>query len=298
MKRILSLVLIVLSTSVIGFANNEQEKATPVLISAFEPTGKITEINDDTVDLLVGDIVDTYSVDNAQDFEVGQRVRLETIEKDLYTMHPYFNISNVKHNTMGTIIEKYVYVNEEKVELDVNPHSINGTMMIPLAETLRALDYEVTWNNETRVVEIKKGPQWTSITIGENAYFKNRMAPRELSHAPIIVDGRTLVPAEFFNEVLDLGMEIKDTHLYLSTNQLAKHSGYIQSIEYKANDQISITISSKKESDSMMDQTIIHASVDTTYFNNNLEVGNLIEILSPPIMTMSIPGQTSAIVIY
>lgn len=298
MKRILSLVLvlIVLSTSAIGFA--DYQKATPVLISAFEPTGKIMKMTDESVDLLLGDIVKTFAVNNAKDFQVGQRVSLKTIEKDLYTMSPYFNTSNVKHNTMGTIIEKNIYVNEELLELDVKPSSINGNMMIPLAETLRALDYEVTWNADTKSVEIKKGAQWTSITIGDNAYFKNRMAPRELSHAPIIVNDRTLVPAEFFYEILGLGMEIQNGNLYLSENKIAKHSCYIQSIDYKADDQIIITISSKKESEGMMDQTIIHASVDTTYFNNNLEVGNLIEILSPPIMTLSIPGQTSAIVIY
>jgi hypothetical protein len=219
-------------------------------------------------------------------------------EENVFSLKPFINTSNVKHNSIGTLIEKNVYINDKPLDLDVLPHSVDGVMMVPLAETLRALGYEVTWDNDTHSVDILKGAQWTSITIGKNAYFKNRMAPRELSHAPIIIDGRTLVPVEFFNEILNLGMGIKNGDLYLNEESLGKQVGYIQEVNYKASDQISITISSKKESTDIMDQTIIHASVDTTYFNNSLEVGTHIEVITLPIMTMSIPGQTSALVIY
>lgn len=304
MKKILSLLLVmmILSTSMFVFADTE--KATPVLISAHEPTeftpaGIIQSMEDNTIDLLLGDIINTFTVNNSEDFTINQRVQLiKTDEENIYTLKPFISTSNVKHNSMGTLIEKNIYINEESLVLDVAPHSVDGIMMVPLAETLRTLGYEITWNGETRSIDILKGAQWTSITIGKNAYFKNRMAPSELSSAPIIIDGRTLVPVEFFNEVLRLGLDIQNGDLYLNENPLAKHSGYIQEIKYKALDQISITISSKKESTDIMDQTILHASVDTTYFNNNLEIGTHIKVITLPVMTMSIPGQTSALVIY
>jgi len=304
MKKILSLLLVmmVLSTSMFVFADTEPVK--PVLISAhepteFTPTGIIKAIESDSIDLLVGDIVKSFTVTNSEDFVINQRVQLvETDKKNVFRLKSFINTSNVKHNSMGTLIEKNVYINNEPLDLDVLPHSVDGMMMVPLAETLRALGYEVTWNNDTHSVDILKGAQWTSITIGKNAYFKNRMAPRELSHAPIIIDGRTLVPVEFFNEILSLGMSIEKGDLYLSEDSLGKQSGYIQEVNYKANDQISITIANKEKSTDIMDQTIIHASVDTTYFNHSLEIGSHIEIITLPMMTMSIPGQTSALVIY
>jgi hypothetical protein len=304
MKKILSLLLVmmILSTSMFVFADTETVK--PILISAhepteFTPTGIIKSIESDSIDLLVGDIVKSFTVNNSEDFVINQRVQLiKANEENVFSLKPFINTSNVKHNSIGTLIEKNVYINDKPLDLDVLPHSVDGVMMVPLAETLRALGYEVTWDNDTHSVDILKGAQWTSITIGKNAYFKNRMAPRELSHAPIIIDGRTLVPVEFFNEILNLGMGIKNGDLYLNEESLGKQVGYIQEVNYKANDQISITISSKKESTDIMDQTIIHASVDTTYFNNSLEVGTHIEVITLPIMTMSIPGQTSALVIY
>ena len=292
MKKILSLllVMIILSTSLFVFADQPTE---------FTPMGIIKAMESDAIDLLLGDIVKSFTVTNSEDFVINQRVELtKTEEENVYTLKPFINTSNVQHNSMGTLIEKNVYINDEQLDLDVLPHSVNGMMMVPLAETLRALGYEVTWNNNTHSVDILKGAQWTSITIGENAYFKNRMAPRELSHTPIIIDGRTLVPVEFFNEILSLGMSIEKGNLYLNEDSIGKQSGYIQEVNYKANDQISITISNKEESTDIMDQTIIHASIDTTYFNHSLEIGTHIEVITLPMMTMSIPGQTSALVIY
>lgn len=304
MKKILSLLLVMMILSTSMFVSADTEAGKPVLISAnepteFTPTGIIKAIENDSINLLLGDIVKSFTVTNGEDFVSNQRVQLlKTDEENVYTLKPFINTSNVQHNSIGTLIEKNVYINDEPLDLDVLPHSVDGMMMVPLAETLRALGYEITWNNDTHSVDLLKGAQWTSITIGENAYFKNRMAPSELSHAPIIIDGRTLVPVEFFNEILSLGMSIKKGDLYLNEELLGKQSGYIQEINYKANDQISITIANKEESTDIMDQTIIHASVDTTYFNNSLESGTFIEVITLPVMTMSVPGQTSALVIY
>lgn len=50
--------------------------------------------------------------------------------------------------------------------------------------------------------------------------------------------------------------------------------------------------------DTLSDLAIIHASTDTNYFNTSLEQGKLIHVISLPVITMSLPEQTSGIVIY
>lgn len=259
-------------------------------------TGQIKNINGDTFDILTGDIVKEYKILNSsRHFVKEQHIIGYTSSKGTYLM-PTIDTSNQNYNTFGELIKKSIIVNNNALEK--NAHSVDGTLMVPLRETLEALGYEVKWNNDTRSVDINKFNQWTSIKINENSYFKNRMAHQKLSHAPVIINDLTYIPVEFLNVILDLGLKVDNGNLIISENQMVTHSGYIQNIDYKASGQISITLSLKEMPDSINDLTIIHASTKTTYFNSTLKKGELIHVISPPIMTMSIPGQTSGIVIY
>ena len=258
--------------------------------------GQIKSIKDKRFDILSGDIIETYQVINSdRDFIKDQFIKGYVSEKGTYLM-PTIDTSNQKYDTFGKLIEKNIIINDET--LKDSPTVVNGNLMVPLRETLETLGYEVKWNNDTRSVDIQKSNQWTSVKINENRYFKNRMAHQPLSHAPVIIDGSTYIPVEFLNVILDLGLSVNEGNLTITENSMAIHSGYVQKIDYKANGKVSITISSKEMPENLSDLIIIHASTDTTYFNTSLEQGNFIHIISPPIMTMSLPGQTSAVVIY
>ncbi|MCK8060763.1 MULTISPECIES: protease inhibitor I42 family protein [unclassified Fusibacter] len=191
-----------------------------------------------------------------------------------------------------------VYYNDTQIISDVPVQLIDGIMMIPLRSTLEEMGYEVKWNGETSSVEILKGAQWTSIKIGVNAYFKNRMAQSPLSAAPVIVDGRTLVPAEFFNVILSKGLIIEEGNLKLNDREMALHSGYVKEIKYDETGMMSITLTSDMDSDDIMLQTIIHTSPAYTFMNKKVVEGEFIHVISPMMMTMSIPGQTSGYIIY
>ena len=188
-----------------------------------------------------------------------------------------------------------VYISDELIELDTAPQVIDGVHMIPLAETLRALGYEVTWNNETKSVEILKGAQWTSIKIGENAYFKNRMAPAPLSAAPTLVNGRTMVPAEFFYEILNIGLQLESNKLTFNTYQMGTYTGYVKEITVNKN-VVSYHLV-YVQTNEMID-VVIHASLDTTYLQKTVQVGDQINVLTSMATTMSIPPQTSGYIIY
>jgi len=188
-----------------------------------------------------------------------------------------------------------VYFAEEQIELDTLPQVIDGVYMVPVAETLRAMGYTVEWNAENQSIEISKGAQWTSITIGENAYFKNRMAARPLSAAPTIVNGRTMVPVEFFNEILSRGMEIENHTIKFNEFEMGSFTGTVK--EIVENDGVKSLHIVYDETSTMID-VVIHTKVGSTFFQKEVQVGDQITALTSMAMTMSFPGQTAGYIIY
>lgn len=183
-------------------------------------------------------------------------------------------------------------------DMNVKSSVVDGVTMLPLRETLEKAGYTVKWNGETFSIEISKGSTWTSIKVGQNAYFKNKMAARPLSKEPVIIDSKTVVPVEFFNVILGLGISVEDSKIDINDLELANHSGFIQEIQTTEDGKMSIVISSEEVSKDEMDKTIIHISKDNTILNTNLEKGKFVNVISPMVMAMSIPGQTGGIVIY
>jgi len=188
---------------------------------------------------------------------------------------------------------------DNKIKFDVKPVLRDGKVMIPLSAVLKSMDYKYEWKSKTFSVDIMKGAQFTTIYIGKNEYFKNKMAPRPLSSSPILIDGRTLVPVEFFNEILGLNISVKENSISFSKGEMAVHSGYITEITKDEDGNSTITLTTKKDSTDMMDMIIIHTRKGETIFNNsNMQVDEFVNVISPMFMTMSIPAQTSGIVIY
>ena len=73
------------------------------------------------------------------------------------------------------------------------------TPMLPLRAIAEALDYNVSWNGELRSVQLGVA---IHLWIGNTEVHLGRMAPVELSTAPVIVDNLTFVPLDFFRSVL------------------------------------------------------------------------------------------------
>lgn len=196
-----------------------------------------------------------------------------------------------------------VKLDDAIIESDVDANVIDGVLMLPLKAVAESLGYKVTWNGETRTVELLQGPRWTSVKIGENSYFKSKMAPQPLSAAPVIVSGRTMVPAEFFVEMLGHDLMVEDgTVIFFgeetSSLEPSIHRGYIHDITIGDDGLKTITITSVEGSDDMMHHTVLHTSSQTTYFQREVKVGDFISAASAQFMTMSIPGQTSAYIVY
>jgi hypothetical protein len=79
---------------------------------------------------------------------------------------------------------------------------------------------------------------------------------------------------------------------------MAIHSGYVKDIAYDETGTKTITIVPDLASNEMYEQTVIHTSSAYTYYNKEAVVGEFVNVICPPIMTMSIPAQTSGYIVY
>ena len=81
----------------------------------------------------------------------------------------------------------------------------NGHLMVPLATVAQSLGFKITWNGADRTVGLDDGTVKTTLTIGEDSYYKASSQAIGLTQsfslggAPTIVNGRTYVPASLFN---------------------------------------------------------------------------------------------------
>ncbi|NLU44722.1 MAG: hypothetical protein GXX11_07630 [Acholeplasmataceae bacterium] len=88
-------------------------------------------------------------------------------------------------------------------------YNINGLAYLPLRSVTDALGYKLTWNAFTKSIDLQKESTKVTLQIGSKGYWKNteRIV---LENVPRIVDGKTFVPLEFFNNVMDEKVNIKE----------------------------------------------------------------------------------------
>lgn len=91
------------------------------------------------------------------------------------------------------------------LSFDVPPVIIGGRTMLPFRHIAEALNIEVHWNAEEQAVTAR-GASTVVLTIGSHfAAVNDEIVP--LDAAPVIIDGRTLIPLRFFGEALGCRVE-------------------------------------------------------------------------------------------
>ena len=123
-----------------------------------------------------------------------------------------------------------IYYNEDLLKVDMLVKEQNDITMIQLRPILENAGYKIKWNKDNKSIEIMKNSFWTSINIGSNNYFRNKMAPWELSCAPVIIENKSYVPIEFLSDIIGLSIQIKDRNIYLAEDELSTQEGFIQEI--------------------------------------------------------------------
>ncbi|MBQ9314082.1 MAG: copper amine oxidase N-terminal domain-containing protein [Clostridia bacterium] len=91
----------------------------------------------------------------------------------------------------------------------VNPQIINNRTMVPFRKIFNSLgvtDENISWNGETKTVVAKKDGLQIELQI-DNTIAKKQLSGEEmeikLDSAPVIIEGRTLVPVRFIAESMN-----------------------------------------------------------------------------------------------
>ncbi|MDF1617177.1 copper amine oxidase N-terminal domain-containing protein [Petrocella sp. FN5] len=203
--------------------------------------------------------------------------------------------------SLGTITSAFAQShpnNETPISVATEIQVIEGITMIPLRKTLEAFGYQFIWHEASKRVDLSKGPLWTSIAIGENAYFRQKMAPWALSRAPIILDGHTWVPIEFLSEITSLGIEIENETLKVTQSEPTFHEGFIKEITSDDQGNLSFSIVQDLEEKDYANRIVIHTSEKTTIFQVDIQENDTVKVISPNFSTLSLPPQTPGYIIY
>ncbi|GHV38933.1 hypothetical protein FACS189490_01700 [Clostridia bacterium] len=197
-------------------ADTESESVTitvhPTPITPVAPANSLDEISGKITEILSqnGKTVIRVESENGavNDFTLTDETALNGTNAVGDNVTAYF----VKPEIM-TMIYPPQYTAKAIVSGDAKAYNINGVtaiaksytnkdgvFMVQLRPIAEAIGYTVKWDDTIKAVMLNNV---TSLTIGRNTYGIGRMASRELSAAPELVNDTTYVPAEFFGEILN-----------------------------------------------------------------------------------------------
>jgi uncharacterized protein YjdB len=96
-------------------------------------------------------------------------------------------------------------INGALVQIDENnssPAIVNGSTMLPIRGLIEAMGGTVSWDGKTKTVSIREGTHIIDLTVGSNKAYVDGI-PWTLETAPMILDGKTMVPVRFVAESLE-----------------------------------------------------------------------------------------------
>lgn len=105
-----------------------------------------------------------------------------------------------------TIGQRTAYIDGQTVNLDVAPVIINGRTMVPVRFIGEAFGAEFFWDEATRKVTYLQGKNKIEIYVDKQLAAVNGRNIT-LDTAPVIIEGRTLVPLRFVSEHMDALVE-------------------------------------------------------------------------------------------
>ncbi len=94
-----------------------------------------------------------------------------------------------------------IFVNGNKLILDVQPYIENRRTHVPIRFISEALSAEVSWNSQTQAAVIRSGGKTITLPIGSSTAYVNG-TPHQLDAEIQLYQGRTFIPVRFVSEVL------------------------------------------------------------------------------------------------
>ncbi|MDD4320953.1 MAG: stalk domain-containing protein [Acidaminococcaceae bacterium] len=87
-------------------------------------------------------------------------------------------------------------------------YSVNGVTYLPLRTIAEILGYSTTWNAVDKSIKLQKASKSARLQVGNRGYWQDKERII-LENVPLMIDGQTLVPLDFFKEVLDENVKVK-----------------------------------------------------------------------------------------
>lgn len=213
--------------------------------------------------------------------------------------HAQTNSTSVTKNSAQTTVSAA----QKAFAIEINGSALKETgfqtangkePMVPLRSVTEALGFELTWNGETKSVELIKGAIFTKVKAGEDLYNINKMNTK-LGTAPQLVGSTLYVPASFVSEIIHQNMTVKgDSIVITDVEQHMTKTGVITAV-YNEGKYQSVQIQGVGP-----DGVVLNVGADTVYENadgtkielKDLHIGMTVEAEHSMVMTMSLPPQT------
>ena len=105
-----------------------------------------------------------------------------------------------------------VELDGQNIEFEAEPLNDEGTVLIPLRAAFEAMDADVEWMGEERVIIITKSSSIIAMKIDSKVMIVNDISTQEsktveLKKSPKIVEGRTYVPLRAVSDALDYDVD-------------------------------------------------------------------------------------------
>ena len=122
-------------------------------------------------------------------------------------LFPIFDFTANKYGFMlNPLYHPKVFINGEKLTVDVYPKIENERTLVPLRGVFEALGAEVQWDDSTKTVTVIKDSITVTLQIGSNILYKNSI-PVEIDVPAKIENNRTLVPLRAVSEALECNVQ-------------------------------------------------------------------------------------------
>lgn len=133
-----------------------------------------------------------------------ERTAIGTVGVDnMKLQYPGTAAPSVKNHIEMTIGKKNAVAGEKAITLDVAPLELKGTTYVPIRFVSEAMGATLKWDNKLNRVTVIKGSTMLEMVIGNKEIVVNGVRS-ETQVAPIIRNGRTLIPVRLFSEKLGL----------------------------------------------------------------------------------------------
>ena len=189
-----------------------------VIFEALEENGENDQIEPVSIMVLFEVAVHMPQEINLIDLENGDDgyVRIIPLPEDIVVTPGDFSITLETFDPIilnGEIVVNNVILGN--TPLPVWQETASGdVVMVPLRAAAEALGYDVTWNGYLRSVQLGVAVQ---IWIGNTEVHLGRMAPIQLSTAPVIWNDLTFVPLDFFSNVLGQTVYVFEGQVVIET---------------------------------------------------------------------------------